>query len=77
MSCLTEVSLGLTETDKKVVVNQTRLEAVLTRALSLTDGLPLAPLLDLHAQLTRIVHGHSGHLDRSTLPQVSSKPYLW
>jgi hypothetical protein len=53
-----------------VRVDKERLEAILSQALTITTDLPVSPLLDLHAQLCRIVHSHSMHLDRSKLPQV-------
>ncbi|KAF4524892.1 hypothetical protein B566_EDAN015548 [Ephemera danica] len=53
----------------EVQVDRAKLDKVLARVLDITEDLPLAPLLDLHAQLSRIINTHSSHLNRSSIPQ--------
>ena len=64
--------VGVEAESTTVLVDQERLQCVLKHVLNSTEGFPLIPLLDLHAQLNRIVQAHSGHMDRRTLPQVRS-----
>lgn len=69
--CLCSVSIAEHAEELGVKVDKEKLETLLTKALKITEDLPLSPLLELHAQLCRIIYSHSNHLDRTTLPQVS------